>query len=70
MVWPGRHIKGEGWGKPWGSSKWHYYRHRRALCGRGWLPFFGELQSPTIAVADDDCRACVKVIDEEAKSRD
>ena len=50
---------GNGWAKPPGSRKWHYFEKTRSLCGRyGFMKEEGD--KDTGNYNDGDCAKCVK----------
>lgn len=58
----------EGWNWMYNARKWHYFRERRSLCCKWWLPY-GELdclqqgkdESP------DNCVTCKNILRKEKK---
>lgn len=61
----------EGWNWMYNARKWHYFRERRSLCCKWWLPL-GELdclqqgkdESP------DNCVTCKNILRKEKKIND
>jgi len=52
----------EGWGRPYISSKWHYFRGLRCLCGK--YLYGGKLddtpETEAVLSDPDNCKECVK----------
>lgn len=57
----------EGWGRPVNSSKHHYFKERRSVCGK-WMYFSNDLE-PDSFESPDDCRACRKKINAKKDAR-
>lgn len=53
----------EGWGKPPGSRKWHYFRNATALCGRYGFRLTDDNEPDTGKPSPDDCTACRKKLE-------
>lgn len=49
----------EGWWKPTGSRKWHYFKEGTALCGN-WGLFGNEILETGNDDSSDNCEGCRK----------
>lgn len=58
----------EGWGWPANSTRVHYFREGRSLCGK-WA-FFGELDKSIDLPASDYCGPCAKKLGMEIEKRE
>lgn len=58
----------EGWGKPFNSRKFHYFRNGRSLCGK-WFFLSKDLERGK-EEHPENCRTCANKLFREKKRRE